>query len=624
MPARGGSTRGRGRGGKRLGRAAMARRAPGQPQPDKQDSAPAPDAPLLLITADMTCRDALLKAQVAGDYALILARFGVVEFMDQVMNLVEKKVDLSPSAKSRILLVLWINKHTNEFDKLLFDVTGFFGTSELFKLVPLLDRPRKLRQLQKRLASIKGKAKERKLKIISREIVDLQREAHSGNLTSSFAKSVAKWVGTISEDILTFQAINYPTDNWKAVADLCHLQAKDFQTPWFLPFCFGTPAPAGTLVDVMTSVTTETLAQTIESFPYLASCYSMIRQRVQDGTLSLSKEAKAWLAAKAPVEDVIWFYEDIVQYCDVAEEALYSRLERGEFVASSKSRVNYPKLMERIMLLERRQSKCTKYLMEFATGMLQEITFPENKLKVAVFGDCSSSMDVAVDTASILASIFTARLKANLTFFHDDLVLPPIQPETTADVLAVAKAIKAQRCTAPAACLWPYYNEKISMDLFIIVTDEEENTSCHSHRFAPLYKKYLEEVNPNAKIFFISFLDIRTDGDMVNDLKKRGIVAKQFRFDGKRPDLSKFDELLGLLTLQILDGAPKVPEPPKQSYASIAAKHAVENVAVPSPGVTPSPLTPSVVALAADLTHLNVENQKEEDSDDDWIQVTRK
>ncbi|KAJ3014541.1 UNVERIFIED_CONTAM: hypothetical protein HDU68_000232 [Siphonaria sp. JEL0065] len=627
MTFRGGRGRGRGRGGsKRLGTHTQAHK-PSLQTEMQNDQAPV-ETPLLEITAKMTCREAILKAQVTGDYCLIIAKFGLVVFMDEILNLVEKKVDLSPAAKARILVALWINHHTPEFDKLVFDITGFFGTSELFKLVPLLDRPRRLRQLQKRITSLKDKAKERKLKALTREIIDLQREPHLGNLSSSFAKRVAKWVGTISDDILTFQAINYPTDNWKIVADLCHLKAADFQAVWFLPFCFGTPAPAGTLVDVMTSVTTETLASTIESFPYLAECYSMIRQRVQDRTLSLTQEAKACLAKRAPVEDVIWFYEDLVQYCEPAEEALYERLRKGEFVASGKGRVNYPKLMERIMLLEKRKSKCVKYLMEFASGMLSNITFPENNLRVAVFGDCSASMDVAVDTASIMASIFTARLNAKLTFFHDDLVIPPVQPSTTTEVLEVAKAIKAQRCTAPAACLWPYYHEKVPIDLFICVTDEEENTSCNGHRFAPLFKKYLEEVNPHAKIFFVSFLNVRTEGFMVVELKKLEIIAKQFRFDGSRPDLTKFDELMGLLTLQILDSVPK-PVVEKFSYASVVAKNAALAAAPPAPASPTSSETPSIIALAADFVELDVvnggEKEDEEWSDNgDWIEVTRK
>ncbi|KAJ3070831.1 hypothetical protein HDU98_006172 [Podochytrium sp. JEL0797] len=574
-----------------------------------------PTVPKILeITPSMTCRDSILAAEMAADYCLILETFGLSLFIGEVMNLVEKKVDLSPAAKARILTALWANNCFNEFDKLVIDVSGFFGTSELFKLVPLMDKPRKLRQLQTRLNRIKEKAKPRTLKPLTREITELQKEPHSGNLTSSFSKRIAKWVSTISEDVLTFQAINFPPDNWKQVADLCHLKPVDFQVAWFLPLCFGAPAPEGTLVHVMTSVTTETLASTITSFPYLASCYSMIRQRVQEGALSLTPEAMACLAANAPVEDVIWFYEDIVQGCAAAEESLYARLRGGEFIASAKGRVNYPKLMERIMLLDDCESKCVRYLMDFASGMLQQITFPENNLRVAVFGDCSSSMSVAVNTASIMASIFTARLNAHLTFFHDDVVTPPLQPTTTTEVLQIAKVIKAERCTAPAACLWPYFAAKTPIDLFIIVTDEEENTSCHGYQFAPLFKEYLDTVNPHAKLFFVSFLSVRTEGQMVVELKKLGIHAKQFRFDASRPDLSKFDELLGLLTLQILDSTPKK----VVSYAQVAATHA-PSVVVP----VVAPVTPagseasSLVALSAGFVELELDRQQDMD-DEEW------
>lgn len=91
------------------------------------------------------------------------------------------------------------------------------------------------------------------------------------------------------------------------------------------------------------------------------------------------------------------------------------------------------------------------------------------------------------------------------------------------------------------------------MDLFIVVTDEEENTSYRSEMFTPLYMKYKTEVNPEVQLFFVSFLNNTDEGEMVALLRGEGVETRQFRLDGRRPDLTKFDELVGLLTLQILD-----------------------------------------------------------------------
>ncbi|KAJ3252879.1 hypothetical protein HDU77_004874 [Chytriomyces hyalinus] len=564
--------------------------------------------PVISIGANMTCRDAIMLAEFVADYCVVLTTFTAPVFMAELLNLAEKKIDLSPAAKARIMAAFWLNRKVEEFDHLMFVAPGFFGVSELFKLVPVLDKPRQMRQLEARISRLKDKVKASKLKNMIRELQDLQKEPHTGNLTSSFSRRVSKYVSTISDEVLTFQALNYPTDNWRQVADLCHLRPTDFSLPWFLPFCFGAPAPEGTLVHAMTTMTTETLPGLLTTFPYLAECYSMIRQRVQESKLKLTEEAQLLLTQKAPVEDVIWFYEDIVGRSIGAESALFERLKNGEFTGNSKSRINYPKLMERILLLEKYNSKSVRYLMEFATGMLDSISLPENNLKVAVFGDCSGSMSVAVNTATILASVFTARLNAKLTFFNNICNLPPVQPETTDHVLAVAKAMRAYNGTSPAACLFPYLRDQIPVDLFIVVTDEEENMHCNGQMFAPMFKSYLEKVNPQAKLFFISFLAVGVEGDMVSDLKKIGIVAKQFRFDATRPDLSKFDELLGLLALQILDGNGK-------AGAAAAAADGMDVIAAET--IVASVVDSSVVAVSAELVDLNI-NKGEAKDDDGW------
>lgn len=93
----------------------------------------------------------------------------------------------------------------------------------------------------------------------------------------------------------------------------------------------------------------------------------------------------------------------------------------------------------------------------------------------------------------------------------------------------------------------------IYVQVFIVVTDEEENTRSHSYSFASLFKKYREEIVPHAQVFFISFLKGNDRGQMITALEREGITdAQQFRLDGNRPDLSKFDELLGVLAIELV------------------------------------------------------------------------
>ena len=67
-------------------------------------------------------------------------------------------------------------------------------------------------------------------------------------------------------------------------------------------------------------------------------------------------------------------------------------------------------------------------------------------------------------------------------------------------------------------------------------------------RFAPLFKKYHTEVYP-AKLVFVSFLRSQhATGQMIRELNQEGFSPLQFVFDNSRPDLSKLDNLFGLLS----------------------------------------------------------------------------
>ena len=115
-------------------------------------------------------------------------------------------------------------------------------------------------------------------------------------------------------------------------------------------------------------------------------------------------------------------------------------------------------------------------------------------------------------------------------------------------MLEVAVKVNASGSTAPAACLYPYFEKKETIKTFVIVTDEEENTSCNGYKFCPLFKKYYETVYP-AKLVFVSFLKSQHQtGQMVKELKSLGMNPMQFVFNQARPDLTKLDNLLGLLS----------------------------------------------------------------------------
>jgi len=167
---------------------------------------------------------------------------------------------------------------------------------------------------------------------------------------------------------------------------------------------------------------------------------------------------------------------------------------------------------------------------------------------VTVIGDASYSMDVAIRVSTVIASVLTLLAGAELKFFTGVSVDPPLIPKNVPQVLEVATGVKADGLTAPAAALWPYYKAKKIVKFFIIVTDEIENEKFNNYFFPTLFQKYYNEVYP-AKIVFASFLENPSiKGRMVIALENMGIVPLQFKLDGKRPDLTKLDTFLGLLS----------------------------------------------------------------------------
>ncbi|CAF4315861.1 unnamed protein product, partial [Rotaria sordida] len=156
-------------------------------------------------------------------------------------------------------------------------------------------------------------------------------------------------------------------------------------------------------------------------------------------------------------------------------------------------------------------SKCKLYsdLLLIAEAQLVKIKLSLES-PVAVMGDASGSMQVAIRTATILLSLLTAVCSAKLNFFNTEMFLPTFTPKTIEDVLTLALTTTAGGGTANAAGLVSYYDNKDVIKTFVMVTDEEENADARiadgtSTRFFDLFMKYRAEIYP-AKLVFISFL----------------------------------------------------------------------------------------------------------------------
>ena len=187
-------------------------------------------------------------------------------------------------------------------------------------------------------------------------------------------------------------------------------------------------------------------------------------------------------------------------------------------------------------------------LMPHAAAAMAQLSVPLER-ETMIIGDASASMQVAVSVSSILAGLIAAVSDAGLCFFNTERIAPPVVPRTVPEILEVARAVKADGATCPAAALWPLYEARQRMRRLVIVSDEEENTQYRGHSFLSLFTAYEKEVAPGCQLTFVSFLaDMNSEGQMVGELRAAGFTPEQFRLHRGRPDLTKTDALLAVMS----------------------------------------------------------------------------
>jgi hypothetical protein len=460
-------------------------------------------------------------------------------FVPVLLLLVEQGVEFSGPAKAKILAVVFARKRFDLSEYLLGRPNYMFGLPEVLRACKILDMPRKIRQSTKKLEKLEKSdhVNAKTLKSVRTRLTDLGRDFVDAQVTSvngSLIKRIKRWASSISKEHLQFFALQMPKEPWKELADVCHFAPKDFQLEWFLPFVFGAEPPADSLLKAP-ALTGANVCELVEKFHIP---YSYLRKQMQN----LSPEVKGLVASYEKLSMVIWYYEELE--CAQVDAVLTERLAKGE-----DPELAYGKLMERILFMKMNGKSFYELLLPLAERRLKAIKLPLEP-PVVVFGDASYSMDVAIRVSTIIASLLTVLADADIQFFNVDSFAPQNLPSTIPQVLDVALNTKADGLTATACTLKKYYDEKKPIKFFIMVTDEIENEPSQGTFFAQLFYKYYMEVHP-ARLVMVSFLDDpNVKGRMVRALEEFGIEPLQFRLDSKRPDLTKLDSLLGLLSAE--------------------------------------------------------------------------
>eukprot|EP00980_Cylindrotheca_fusiformis_P017788 scaffold5605_cov128-Cylindrotheca_fusiformis.AAC.29 len=381
----------------------------------------------------------------------------------------------------------------------------------------------------------------------------------SASVSGSLARKVRTlWAPKLKPDYLEFVMLEMPKKTvWQFVSDLAHFKPADFSVPYFLADIFGESIPEDSFVYAMRNVMDAekddiagTFRDVAARFPQVYKSYAFLRTKSH---LTRSKAIVELLAENIPIDTAIWYFEELYSVARSTPQILAKRIQDNDLLnlaAISDSKVfTYGKLLERLLMF--RKMNCRKMaeaLMDVAASRLDALKerYMDNTRKkvVAVFGDASSSMTTAIEAAAIISSIVSTTLDGELSFFASDLVNSPHKkPSSVEETLEICTKIRANGCTNLASCLWPYYEQKKLVDTIVMVTDEFENSLCLGLHFAELLKKYKETVNPRVVLVLVR---VGTGSkNFQNSLRANDIEAKVVMIDNSRPDLTKFDGLVG-------------------------------------------------------------------------------
>jgi hypothetical protein len=473
------------------------------------------------------------------------------KYIATIMTCDAYSIEITQNAKARSLAAAFA-RHDHKLIDFLLNHDKQYGFVDVLKAVTILDSAREARAKEKKIKRLElsgSKIKSHKLGQIKNDINNLTLlRPKFGTASGAVARHIRRWAKKFTKEELEFFALFMPVEQWKKLANIVHFNpTKDFQADWFLPFCFGAAPPKDSIVDKCRDMNASNVNDLIEQFDIP---YSVLKKYVAN----FNDKSKLKIAKKQDkLDTIIWYYEDLS--CPAIDDIIRSRLESGE-----KLGLGYGKLLERLLMF-----KDTAGGLEAQSKLpLFDLIIPiaENDLKkfiatvespVAVIGDASGSMSVAIRTATIISSLLTAICSAKLSFFNHGNFYPKKNPLKVADVIDVAFETRADGSTAPAACLVPYYDNKEVIKTFVIVTDEEENADGTTAdgarwRFYNLFMKYRETVYP-AQLIFVSFLHHQhSAGQMYEEFVRNNVPnVSQFKFDRERPDLTKLDSILGKL-----------------------------------------------------------------------------
>ncbi|KAF2076874.1 hypothetical protein CYY_001841 [Polysphondylium violaceum] len=381
------------------------------------------------------------------------------------------------------------------------------------------------------------------------KIRELKLYNYENSLSGNVVNIIKSWIRTVPASTLEYFALGQSKKTWVEIADLLHLSPKDFNNmPWFLEVMFGGKAPKGTIVDTfLTAVadpasTTQTFLDLVEKYK---PSYTFLRKNIRPELLN--DKIKNVMVKYDDINSLVWWLHE---FGAEEQKIIGQRIKDGE----SLDNVTVGTLLEKSIKLSDQQSSDLKDAILKATfSKLSNFSNDRFTLPspISIFGDKSGSMSVAIRLASIVGFLLSSLTTGSeLSFFDTEDHPSPVDTNSIENLFIIKSKVRGDGGTVPGASMKKLLDGKIFKKYIVLATDEEEYSPSTEMKFITLFKKYAETVNKDVKVIFVSFLGTNQKGPMVAELQKEGFHPYQFVFDVQKPDPSKIDHMLSVLSCE--------------------------------------------------------------------------
>lgn len=465
--------------------------------------------------------------------------------------------------KARVIFTILHNRDGAAFEKFY----KHLQLSEVLKACEMLDAPRLMRQLERRTENYPNSSKiamdTNNHRVAYGDVFCVNKQLIGSNisaisLSTSKINLIKKWVKSIPKSKLEYMVMMFNMDGWKDLANLCHFSPSDFQHDWYLDFCYGKPVPEDSVCHAWNTLSYENFVEIYDKYFSPDFTYEVIRTNIDlhqydvsyGGRLikreippeqdKLRDDIRNAVIAKEGLATVLWYWDELVTPRNIHN--VLAKLRESTDVDLS-----YGKIVDIISKTD--DKEVLDILIDISKDKASNYVFPESVCPVAVLCDASSSMEVAIRTSSIITSLLCYLTNASLDVFGSNNLHIDDPPRSAEEAVEFGKTMKTRGCTNCASSIAHYYERRETVQTFIIVTDEEENTQNKGLWFHDVYKKYIDEIYP-AKLIFVSFSNPNKDAVMVDRLKRVidedrfASLVDVYKFDVRNPDMNRMDVVL--------------------------------------------------------------------------------